>query len=196
MYLCQVWPQRPSLLLTLKLEAALGSMLCIVTIFADAGDMLGTVSSGDEVAADVIKGILEPAARRFQPDIILVSFHAASHMPRPILYHALFPAAHFTHRRSRTVLAVQRMRLPCPSWSHTGLFYESNCCQRTADGSEQLYAVQVSAGFDAHWRDPLEKLSYQSATYHRLVSGLSALADQLCGMALLPLPAVPVICLF
>ena len=41
--------------------------------------------------------------------------------------------------------------------------------------------MQVSAGFDAHWRDPLEQLNFQSATYHKLVSGLRDLADELCG---------------
>ena len=41
--------------------------------------------------------------------------------------------------------------------------------------------ILTSAGFDAHWRDPLEKLSYQSATYHALLGGLQGLADALCG---------------
>jgi acetoin utilization deacetylase AcuC-like enzyme len=39
----------------------------------------------------------------------------------------------------------------------------------------------ASAGFDAHWRDPLEKLNFQSATYHALLAGLQGLADELCG---------------
>ena len=34
---------------------------------------------------------------------------------------------------------------------------------------------------DAHWRDPLEKLNYQSATYHHLLTSLQGLADELCG---------------
>jgi len=41
--------------------------------------------------------------------------------------------------------------------------------------------MQVSAGFDAHQLDPMEKLNYQSATYHALVSDLMSLADELCG---------------
>lgn len=41
--------------------------------------------------------------------------------------------------------------------------------------------ILTSAGFDAHWRDPLEKLNYQSATYHALLAGLQGLADELCG---------------
>ena len=40
--------------------------------------------------------------------------------------------------------------------------------------------VQVSAGYDAHRLDPMEKLNYQSATYHALVSSLMSLADELC----------------
>ena len=52
----------------------------------------------------------------------------------------------------------------------------------------KTFLEQVSAGFDAHWRDPLEKLNYQSATYHALLTSLQDLADQLCGgMPTLPL---------
>eukprot|EP00976_Prorocentrum_cordatum_P075073 1181768-Prorocentrum_minimum.AAC.1 len=40
---------------------------------------------------------------------------------------------------------------------------------------------QVSAGYDAHWRDPLAGLQFQSRTYHLLTSALKQLADQLCG---------------
>eukprot|EP00884_Botryococcus_braunii_P023061 jgi/Botrbrau1/9439/Bobra.0252s0062.1 len=41
--------------------------------------------------------------------------------------------------------------------------------------------ILVSAGYDAHWRDPLEHLQYQSSTYHALLSGLKNLAQELCG---------------
>ena len=34
--------------------------------------------------------------------------------------------------------------------------------------------------------DPLEKLNYQSATYHALVSSLMSLSDRLCGERLFP----------
>lgn len=44
-----------------------------------------------------------------------------------------------------------------------------------------VFPAQLSAGFDAHWRDPLELLNFQSATYHKLVSGVRDLADELCG---------------
>ena len=46
--------------------------------------------------------------------------------------------------------------------------------------------VQVSAGYDAHRLDPLEKLNYESATYYALVSSLVNLADELCGETLYP----------
>ncbi len=49
--------------------------------------------------------------------------------------------------------------------------------------------VQVSAGYDAHRLDPLEKLNYQSATYYGLVSSLMSLADELCGKS--PVPSSP-----
>jgi hypothetical protein len=41
--------------------------------------------------------------------------------------------------------------------------------------------AQVSAGYDAHWRDPLAGLQMRSSTYHRLARQLKALADRLCG---------------
>ena len=40
---------------------------------------------------------------------------------------------------------------------------------------------QVSAGYDAHWRDPLAGLQMRNSTYHRLATQLKALADRLCG---------------
>jgi acetoin utilization deacetylase AcuC-like enzyme len=40
---------------------------------------------------------------------------------------------------------------------------------------------QVSAGYDAHWRDPLAGLQLRTSSYHRLCGGLKALADRLCG---------------
>ena len=41
--------------------------------------------------------------------------------------------------------------------------------------------VLVSAGYDAHWRDPLAGLSFRTGTYWRLSARLKALADELCG---------------
>ncbi|KAK9919048.1 hypothetical protein WJX75_008986 [Coccomyxa subellipsoidea] len=59
-----------------------------------------------------------------------------------------------------------------------------NCLERITAPAARRFApdiILVSAGFDAHWRDPLEQLNFQSATYHKLVSGLRDLADELCG---------------
>lgn len=42
-------------------------------------------------------------------------------------------------------------------------------------------ASQVSAGYDAHWRDPLASLQFRSSTYYRLASSICALAKDLCG---------------
>ncbi len=41
--------------------------------------------------------------------------------------------------------------------------------------------ILVSAGYDAHWRDPLAGLMFTDSTYHALASGLRQLADKLCG---------------
>jgi len=38
---------------------------------------------------------------------------------------------------------------------------------------------QVSAGYDAHWRDPLAGLQVRTSTYHHLVEELRNLADRL-----------------
>jgi len=42
---------------------------------------------------------------------------------------------------------------------------------------------QVSAGYDAHWRDPLASLQMRSSTYYRLAAKIKALADSLSGNA-------------
>jgi acetoin utilization deacetylase AcuC-like enzyme len=39
----------------------------------------------------------------------------------------------------------------------------------------------VSAGYDAHWRDPLAGLQMRTATFHRLAAQLHGLAGRLCG---------------
>lgn len=49
----------------------------------------------------------------------------------------------------------------------------------------QPQLVLVSAGYDAHWQDPLAQLSFQSATYHLLARKLKALAQQSAGAPLL-----------
>lgn len=41
--------------------------------------------------------------------------------------------------------------------------------------------VLVSAGFDAHWRDPFQQLQLRSSTYHSLACRLRELAGRLCG---------------
>lgn len=41
--------------------------------------------------------------------------------------------------------------------------------------------ILVSAGFDAHWRDPFQQLQFRSGTYHKLATRLRSLAAQLCG---------------
>jgi len=40
--------------------------------------------------------------------------------------------------------------------------------------------ILVSAGYDAHWRDPLAGLQYRNSTFHLLTSALSTLAKELC----------------
>ena len=41
--------------------------------------------------------------------------------------------------------------------------------------------IIVSAGYDAHWRDPLAGLTFRTGTYHRLCTKLKELANEMCG---------------
>jgi len=41
--------------------------------------------------------------------------------------------------------------------------------------------IVVSAGYDAHWRDPLANLQFRTSTFHWLVQQTRALAEELCG---------------
>lgn len=41
--------------------------------------------------------------------------------------------------------------------------------------------IVVSAGYDAHWRDPLAGLQFTSSTYHNLAGRVRDWAAQLCG---------------
>ncbi len=41
--------------------------------------------------------------------------------------------------------------------------------------------ILVSAGYDAHWRDPLAGLTWRDGTYHALSTSLRSLAERLCG---------------
>ena len=45
--------------------------------------------------------------------------------------------------------------------------------------------ILVSAGFDAHWNDPLAGLQLTTSGYHRLSSRLLELADRFCGKRML-----------
>ena len=54
--------------------------------------------------------------------------------------------------------------------------------------------ILISAGYDAHWRDPLEKLNFHSSTYHFLTLRVKQLSNKLCGeafSALVTLAAIP-----
>jgi acetoin utilization deacetylase AcuC-like enzyme len=45
----------------------------------------------------------------------------------------------------------------------------------------------ASAGYDAHYQDPLEHLQFQAGTYHWLTAAVKKLAEELCGGRLLVL---------
>jgi len=41
--------------------------------------------------------------------------------------------------------------------------------------------ILMSAGFDAHWRDPLAQLQLTCGGYHMLARAVAQLADETCG---------------
>lgn len=45
-------------------------------------------------------------------------------------------------------------------------------------------SLQVSAGYDAHWRDPLAGMQLRTSTYHELGARLRALAEEVCQVRL------------
>jgi len=47
--------------------------------------------------------------------------------------------------------------------------------------------VLVSAGFDAHWRDPLAQLQWQAADYAWLTERLVDIADRHAGGRIVPM---------
>ena len=44
-----------------------------------------------------------------------------------------------------------------------------------------IVQVQVSAGFDAHWRDPLAGLQFRTSTFHYLAAQVKQLANAIAG---------------
>ena len=42
--------------------------------------------------------------------------------------------------------------------------------------------MQVSAGFDAHWRDPLAGLQFRTSTFHYLAAQVKQLANAVAGI--------------
>ena len=47
-------------------------------------------------------------------------------------------------------------------------------------GTTLLGRLQVSAGYDAHWRDPLAGMQLRTASYHGLAKRIRSMAERLC----------------
>ena len=112
-----------------------------------------------------MEDVVIPAAERFQPDFILVGLSDRNHAGT---------ADHSSICSVTTVLHDGR-----PS---SGLW------RAHANGNGSHFpdvpvggCAQVSAGYDAHWRDPLAGLQMRTATFHRLAAQLHGLAGRLCG---------------
>lgn len=192
---CQCCPQAPA-------SSCPGVLagLCLAVLFIDlhqdevwpgtggaeesgAGEGEGTtvnvplpLHSGQVAAQRAFERVVVPAARRFGPELIIVSAGGrrappASYPPGlPVLFGSANTWSSSCTARPRNMLIwacpCMRMKLParaiCPLTVH-----------------------DLSAGYDAHWQDPLEQLQLQSATYHWLGAAVRQLAAELCGGRLL-----------
>ena len=107
--------------------------------------------SGQAAALAAFDEVVAPAARRFRPDIVLVS--AGYAVISSFLY----------GKRKNTVSRL----IPA--------------CLRCRLKFQQEFSSPPNRRYDAHWRDPLAGLQYRTATYHALAARLAALAGELCG---------------
>jgi acetoin utilization deacetylase AcuC-like enzyme len=74
------------------------------------------------------------------------------------------------------------MNVPLPSFSgHSAALRVFDELVAPAVLRFQPQLILVSAGFDAHYKDPLESIQFQSATYHALGAKLTGLANRICG---------------
>lgn len=73
------------------------------------------------------------------------------------------------------------INIPLPEGSgHTAAVAAVNAVVLPALHRFQPDLILISAGFDAHYRDPLECLQFQSATYHAMAAMLMESAQTLC----------------
>ena len=153
--------------------------------------ILPTGDSGDAAMQAAFEEVVGPAAERFQPDIMLVGRYKGENKPTTTLLHTCLDAV--TSRAPPFQMlqrTCQSLRRPAQKWNgqlHTKpsalpQFMGANQRFPSPVGRmRQTISAQVSAGYDAHWRDPLAGLQMRTSTYHTLAAQLRALADRLCG---------------
>ena len=127
--------------------------------------------SGHAAAQRVFEAVVTPAARRFRPDMILVSTGDPFATCLPLgtfLQHHASPAG-----------------MGLAGWQ-AGSRPPAYQCPLLPSLPLLLHPLPpISAGYDAHWQDPLEHLQWQSATFHWLTAAVRRLAEELCGGRLL-----------
>ena len=73
------------------------------------------------------------------------------------------------------------MNIPLPEGSgHTAAMLAINRAVVPALRSFQPDLILISAGFDSHYKDPLECLQFQSVTYHAMAASIMNAAEELC----------------
>lgn len=153
--------------------------------------------SGHAAALRAMEEVVGPAARRFGPQLIIVSAGG-----RPLgrggaeAVHSRAVGRVGLHMRGglgpggpRAVAhSLLDLHLPHCFWlppqhppSSTGALRLVLSPLGASNSAAPPALPWPPAGYDAHWQDPLECLQYQSATYHALASAVLALAQELCG---------------
>ncbi|MEX2161647.1 MAG: histone deacetylase [Anaerolineales bacterium] len=104
-------------------------------------------------------------------DVLFISTHQ----------HPLYPGTGMLHERGRAAGEGRTANLPLPPFSGDGAFAVAyGELVPALLGRFRPEMILVSAGFDAHWRDPLGNLQVSARGYGEAVRSLRAWAQQNC----------------
>lgn len=136
----------------------LGCPLPDLTLPCPAPPLFLSAPAGHEAVLAAWEEVVEPAARRFQPDIIIVSAGYDAHWADPL----------GGERRERQVQVWGRGRQACASEPHAAVC--GRCVAHLSPAAPPWSRPRLPAG-----------LQFCSATYHALAARVKRLADELCG---------------
>ncbi len=94
----------------------------------------------------------------------------------------IYPGTGAAEERGRGAGQGTTVNIPLPAGAGDGAFRQvAQAIIRPIAERFRPEMLMVSAGFDAHWRDPLAGLQLTCTGYYQLASSLIALADEHCG---------------